>query len=321
MTLSMRSTTVAAAVAGVGVAAALALRPSPLPLPDRKRAKTVLITGGTTGLGRATVQLLAASGDIVFTCGRTSSLVAELAHMPNVHAWCCDVTDEASVVAFVARVADALGDQPLDVLVNNAGVLRIGEPLLAMDTASFDQTWGVNVRGVFLMTRCVWPLLARGREPLVVNVGSSTEHFNLAQAFHSTYAMSKCALKAFSQGLRQEASVIHPGARVVHLKVGAHQSDLDHDADKAARRLASFGPPFAEYAEAHGKHIREAFEMVTFAPASSLSGAIRAIVHASGGPSSLVREYHVNVSFLERLVEWLPGRIMDITIGKAYAKL
>ena len=69
--------------------------------------------------------------------------------------------------------------------------------------------------------QAAWPLLRAAAEPLVVNVGSTTEHPKFAQAFHTAYALSKVALRAFSVGLRQELAVLHPGSRVVHLKARA----------------------------------------------------------------------------------------------------
>ena len=192
-------------------------------------------------MGRATVLELLAAGDVVFTCGKSGDKVVRLREDARaagaegrLFASTCDVRFEKSIKSFVRGVVEpnlAGLSVPLTGLVNCAGMLQIGDPLLALEAATFDATMATHVRGAGLLTREVWPLLEKkggvggGGDspsatpaPIIVNVGSVVEAPGFAQAFHSTYAISKAALRSYSVGLRQEAALF--GVRVVHLKVG-----------------------------------------------------------------------------------------------------
>ncbi len=280
-----------------------------------RSGSAVLVSGGTSGLGRAMVEALAARGHQVFTCGRDAARLAEVGKVPGVSAFQVDVSDEASVVEFLDKVRVALKGQPLTAVINNAGLLRMGDPLTAMSGDQFDASYLVNTKGAFLITRYAWPLLKEASEPLVVVVGSTTEQQGFASAFHTTYAASKMALLAYSTGLRQELMVLHPGARVVHLKVGAHETGLEHDGDKAARNLAAYGPPYDSIAPKLAAKLNSDFKMVSYSPASDVADAVCKLVATPA--VQMPRDVWINVSFLERLVYWLPAWVLDMShVGK-----
>jgi NAD(P)-dependent dehydrogenase (short-subunit alcohol dehydrogenase family) len=281
--------------------------------------KAVLITGGTSGIGLAAVKACSERGHTVFTCGRNVERLRELNRLPRVMALPCDVSDDESVRKMVRLVADTLGGRPLDVVVNNAGVLRIGDPLTECDIDAFEAPFRTNVRGPFLVTRHAWPLMREAPAPLVVNVGSTTEHHKFAQAFHTTYALSKTALRTYSVGLRQELAVLHAASSVTHLTVGAHATGLDHDGPKASALLASYGGPAARHAPALFAHLSAAFGMVKYHPPEHVARAICKLVEAPA--RSRPRELSVNVSFLERLVRWLPLALLDFFIVSALRKV
>ena len=124
----------------------------PSDVPGGLRNKTVLITGGTGGLGRASVEYFVARGDTVFTCGRSSTAVAELnaaasGVLPRVHATQVDLTDPAAITKWASEVKSVLGGRSLDVVINNAGVLKVGVPASNYDAKTFDMVMHTNVRG------------------------------------------------------------------------------------------------------------------------------------------------------------------------------
>lgn len=137
----------------------------------RDRARTVVVSGGGTGMGRAVAQRFLAEGAAVVVLGRRAEVlervVAENAGAP-VRAVPADLTDPDGV----ARVADALGGTIVDVLVNNAGGIGARRVAGTPGTVElFHRTLEQNLLSAMLLTDALWPSLARpgGR---VVNIGS-----------------------------------------------------------------------------------------------------------------------------------------------------
>ncbi|MBS1860095.1 MAG: SDR family oxidoreductase [Actinobacteria bacterium] len=124
-------------------------------------SRTVVVTGGAKGIGRAVTAAFAALGDRVVAIGRDESALARLADSLGVAAALveparCDVSDEASVEECFGRIGD------VDVLVNNAGA-GAGAPLAKTTLAEWRQLFAVNATAAFLCTRAVLPgMLDRG---------------------------------------------------------------------------------------------------------------------------------------------------------------
>ena len=127
---------------------------------DLKNA-IVLITGGSSGVGRAVAQVLAQAGARVAITGRDQERLAEAARSLGVLGIQADVANESDVQRTFREVKEKLGD--LDVLVNNAGI-RVPKELTDMDRASFDAVFATNVTGVMLMSREAARLLRSASE-------------------------------------------------------------------------------------------------------------------------------------------------------------
>jgi NAD(P)-dependent dehydrogenase (short-subunit alcohol dehydrogenase family) len=166
--------------------------------------QVALVTGTSTGIGRALAEGLAARGMAVAGLARTeerlSQAMREVAEASGVRtlAVAADVTDRAAVDAAVARVADELGR--VDLLVNNAGVIDAAEvPVWEADS---DQWWDVvasHVRGAQLLVRAVVPgMLARGRGR-IVNVASGMGL--TANRDYSAYSVAKTGLMRLTEAL------------------------------------------------------------------------------------------------------------------------
>ncbi len=164
--------------------------------------KTVLITGTSTGIGRASALLLARSGFEVFATVRKQEdaemLGAEASE--SLRTLLLDVTDPATLEAAVGEVSAAVGEAGLDGLVNNAGVAVPG-PLEFLPLDDFRRQMEVNVTGQLAVTQALLPLLrkAKGR---IVNVGSIGGRSTMP--FAGAYCASKHALEALSDALRME---------------------------------------------------------------------------------------------------------------------
>lgn len=186
-------------------------------------SRTLLITGGSRGLGRNAALALAADGaDIVLTYRSQSTAADEVVAQTQAlgrraAALPLDVADGASFAAFVESLQAQLADwgrERLDGLVNNAGE---GHYALIADTtpASFDHLVNVHLKGPYFLTQALLPLLADGSR--ILNVSSGLARFSLPGS--SAYAMMKGGIEVFTRYLAKElgargisANTLAPGA-------------------------------------------------------------------------------------------------------------
>ncbi|HEX2312510.1 MAG TPA: SDR family oxidoreductase [Thermomonospora sp.] len=168
-------------------------------------SRVVAITGGARGIGLATARLLTAKGATV----AVGDIDETAAKETGLRAYRLDVTDRASFEAFLRRVEDDLG--PLDVLVNNAGIMPIG-PVTEESDADARRCLDINVHGVMTGTKLALErMLPRGRGQ-IVNVASLAGV--LPTPGLALYNASKAAVVAFTEATRLEVRDrgVHVGA-------------------------------------------------------------------------------------------------------------
>ncbi|MGN6134971.1 MAG: SDR family NAD(P)-dependent oxidoreductase [Aureliella sp.] len=168
--------------------------------------KTVLITGGSRGLGLVLARKLAAEGARVAICARDPEklkravrdiqIVAQSRHVLGLP---CDVRSSDQVAATVQKVAEAWGD--IEVLFNVAGIIQVG-PLEAMTIADFENAMQVNCWGALRTVQAVLPGMRKAGWGRIVNIASLGG--KRAVPHMLPYAASKFALVGLSQGLRAE---------------------------------------------------------------------------------------------------------------------
>ena len=186
----------------------------------------MFISGASKGIGRATAIAFAQAGASAIAIAARSSLDAvEVAVLeaastagcpaPQVLKLMLDVSDEKSVASAASQTEKIFGH--LDHLVNNAGRLEPWLPLADSDPTSWWNTWEVNVKGIYLMTRAFLPLLLKGGEKTIVNMSSIGAHFTKPGA--SAYQTGKLAMLRLTEFTCVEyaaqgilAYAINPGA-------------------------------------------------------------------------------------------------------------
>ena len=162
--------------------------------------KRVLITGAGKGIGRSTATLLAGRGANVVALSRSADDLRSLELEIGCETHVVDLADVAA-----ARAA-ALAAQPVDLLVNNAGIARL-QPFLDVDIEAFDETMAVNVRAAMIVGQvCARNLIERGAGGAIVNVSSISAQIGFS--LHAAYCASKAALDALT--------------RVMAVELGAH---------------------------------------------------------------------------------------------------
>ena len=175
------------------------------------KGMVAIVTGSSRGLGRAIATEYGREGATVVACARPQSpaplpgTVNETAELIRSEggealAMACDVGNEQEVKAMVQRVVDRYGR--IDVLVNNAGIMILGEKFLDIDTARWDNIMEVNVRGAYLTCRYVLPVMMEQRRGSIINIGSLAG--TAPRINGAAYCCSKAALHMLSQCLAED---------------------------------------------------------------------------------------------------------------------
>lgn len=192
------------------------------------KRKIILLTGASSGIGEATARRLVQAGHhLVIGARRIERLQALRDELGNIDCLAIDVT-QAEDLAKMAQLALQQHGR-IDVLINNAGVMPLS-PLAALKMEEWRQTIDVNVHGVLNGIAAVLPTMQQQRAGQIINVASIGAHavFPLS----AVYCASKFAVRAISDGLRQESDYI----RVTVVSPGVVASELaDHITDASAK--------------------------------------------------------------------------------------
>ena len=176
---------------------------------------SVLITGGSRGIGAAAVRAFAARGDrVTFLYEKHHAAAQAVAAETGATAICADVADEAAVAAAFA------GLEELDVLINNAGICHYGL-LSQTPQAVWDRIFAVNVRGAYLCTNAAMPLFLKRRRGAIINVSSM---WGQVGASCEAYSASKGAILALTKALAKELGP--SGIRVNAVAPGVILTDM-----------------------------------------------------------------------------------------------
>jgi NAD(P)-dependent dehydrogenase (short-subunit alcohol dehydrogenase family) len=232
------------------------------------RGRVALVTGGSSGIGECTVLELLDVGYTVYTVARRVDRMQSLAEK-GAHVFAMDVTDDASMVAGVARIVEEQGR--IDVLVNNAGYGSYG----AVEDVPLDEArrqFDVNVFGLARLTQLVTPHMRAQGSGRIVNISSIGGKFY--EPFGAWYHATKFAVEGFSDCLRMELKpfgidvvMIEPGPIITEWNEIARDSLLEMsgntDYARYARRahkvLTEFDKPGrASKPEAVARKIRKA---------------------------------------------------------------
>ncbi|NQX15568.1 oxidoreductase [Rathayibacter sp. VKM Ac-2857] len=207
---------------------------------------TWLITGCSTGLGRALATAVLAHGDRAVVTARDVDSVRDIAeaHPDSALALALDVTDDAQVAAAVDAAEERFGG--IDVLVNNAGygyraAVEEGEE------AAVQQLFDTQLFGTVRTIKAVLPGMRERRSGTIVNLSSIGARISPEGSGY--YAAVKAAIEALTESLRKEVAPL--GIRAFSVEPGGFRTDF------AGRSLTQSSQPIADYAETAGKRRKE----------------------------------------------------------------
>jgi NAD(P)-dependent dehydrogenase (short-subunit alcohol dehydrogenase family) len=262
-------------------------------------SRVVLITGASSGIGRATAQLLAGRGHQVFGGVRAHATTPPLVGVAFVP---LDVRDEASVKACVEEVRSRAGH--IDALINNAGVNLVGaveETSIGQAQALFD----TNVIGALRMIQAVLPDMRRQGAGQIVNI-SSVLGF-MPAPFMGVYASTKHAIEGLSESLDHEVRAF--GIRVVLIEPHYIRTNLDASAAQAEGRIDAYAAQRRRTAAVitHNTNTAPEPQVVAEEVLRSIEGPYR--MRRPIGQAALL-------SWLRKL---LPARMFEPSLRKAFA--
>ena len=184
----------------------------------KKDQKAVLVTGASSGIGRAMAEQLAKEGYFVYAGARKAEDIKALSAIANIEGIRLDVTKQDEIDAAVALVRER--GKGLYGLINNAGVGALG-PLIEFDEADMRFQMDVNVMGPYLVTRAFAPLIieSKGR---ITTIGSISGF--LTGTLYGPYSMTKFAVEAFTDALTDEMQRF--GVKVSVIEPGTFKSDI-----------------------------------------------------------------------------------------------
>lgn len=195
--------------------------------------RTVLITGGGTGIGRATARRFAAEGAEVLIAGRTAGTLAETAaEHPNIRTFAADIADPDGPAEVVAAALKAFGH--LDVLVNNAAITRPA-PLGAIDRKIAEEQIATNLLAPVFLVQEALPHLEAGA--VIVNITSNPPHYGWRD--NSVYGSTKVALDFLTHTWAVELA--QRGVRVLSVAPGITATPVLSNAGLSQEQIAEAG--------------------------------------------------------------------------------
>ena len=180
---------------------------------------TVVITGGSRGIGAAAVEAFAARGDrVYFLYEKEHEAAARVAKKTGAIAICCDVADSEAVKAAFAQIPE------VDVLVCNAGICHYG--LMSQTTVQqWDRTFAVNVRGIYNCVNAATPAFLQKQKGCIITVSSMWGQ--VGASCEVAYSASKGAVIAMTKALAQELGP--SGIRCNCIAPGVIETDMCKD--------------------------------------------------------------------------------------------
>lgn len=207
--------------------------------------KTALITGATSGIGKATATILAKNNYKVVLCGRRAELMQaleeELSQITEVHTLLFDVRDKKAITLAVNSLPESFSD--IDVLINSAGNAHGFDFIQDGDDEDWDAMIDINVKGLLYVSKAIIPKMIAKKSGHIINIGSVAGKEVYPKG--NVYCASKYAVDAINQGMRMDLNPY--GIRVGAINPGLVETEFSNvrfkgDSERAASVYKGFDP-------------------------------------------------------------------------------
>jgi len=265
--------------------------------------RTILITGCSTGIGKALATAFKKNGDQVIATARNTDSIADLVSL-GCRTAALDVNDPGSIAQLMADL-----DAPIDMLVNNAGIAQMG-PVADLPLDVLRHQLETNTISPVAMVQATLPLLQQAKNPIIVNIGSVSGI--LTTPFAGAYCASKAALHALNDALRMELKPL--GIQVVNVQPGKIQSALGDNATAGVDAWLNEGSRYWHLKAAIYARARAQQEGATTAEEFA-EAVVKAL--ASDRPDPVIRLGNASqmIPFMQR---WIPKRGIDTILSKKF---
>jgi hypothetical protein len=180
--------------------------------------KTVLITGATSGIGRATARLLALKNYRIILCGRRldrlQELEKELSQITEVHSLHFDIRNQKKLLECLESLPENFSQ--IDILINNAGNAHGMDTIQDGSTEDWDTMIDINIKGLLYVSKAIIPQMVERKSGHIINIGSTAAKEVYPKG--NVYCATKHAVDAINQGMRMDLNgtgirvgAIHPG--------------------------------------------------------------------------------------------------------------
>lgn len=207
--------------------------------------KTALITGATSGIGRATARIFAAHGIDLILCGRRQErlleLQQELSPLVDVLPLVFDVRDKAEVFKKITSLPEQFSK--IDILINNAGNAHGLSPIDQGDIEDWEAMMDINVKGLLYISKAIIPTMIANKAGHIINIGSTAAKEVYPNG--NVYCASKHAVDALNQAMRIDLH--HYGIRVGAIHPGLVETEFSEvrfkgDTEKAKKVYQGYTP-------------------------------------------------------------------------------
>ena len=249
-------------------------------------SRTALITGATSGIGRATAEAFADLEYRLILCGRRQDRLDELQEQLQTQTEVTTLTFEVSNYVEVYEAIHSLAEewQAIDILVNNAGNAHGMSPIQDGDPADWDLMIDGNVQGLLYVSKAVIPGMVARQQGHIVNLSSIAGKQPYANG--AVYCASKAAVEALSTGMRLDLT--QHGIKVTNIAPGAVETEFSvvrfkGDAEKAASVYKGFTPLYAD-------DIADAIVYAVTAPGHVTIADLTILASAQAAATTIVRK-------------------------------
>jgi 3-hydroxy acid dehydrogenase / malonic semialdehyde reductase len=187
-------------------------------------SKTALITGATSGIGKATAYEFAKHNIHLIICGRRQdrleSIKKELEPFTKVYTLCFDVSNKVETFNAIASLPENF--KTIDILINNAGNAHGLDPIQSGNTDDWDAMMDINVKGLLYVSKAIIPQMTERKSGHIINIGSSAGKEVYPKG--NVYCASKHAVLAITEGMRIDLNPF--GIKVGAVSPGAVETDF-----------------------------------------------------------------------------------------------